>query len=138
MTLSGMANVLAVIQGQIGVPITPLGILMRMMKKEVLLASLLGLALKPVVVRAASNPAMEDMLTRLGKVQTESLERDEAQHVEREQLKPITTQYPRGGQFKILCVLTEKNPDEPVSARQVYHKITNSTKKLRIHKKVQH
>lgn len=83
----------------IGDPITPSGILIKMMKNEVLLASLPGLSPKPVAVGAALDPGMKDLLTRLGEVQIESLEREEAWRVERENPKLITTQYPLGGQF---------------------------------------
>ena len=58
--------------------------------------------------------------------------------MEKKQPKPITTQFPLGGQFKILCALTETNPDDPGSAPKVYHKIENLIKKLGIHKKIQH
>jgi len=56
MTLSGLANISAVVQGQIGYLITLSGYLIRMMKMEVLEASLPGLALKPVVVGGGIQP----------------------------------------------------------------------------------
>ena len=73
LTLTGTANVLAVVQGQVGDLITPLGFLMQVMKKEVLLVFLPGLVPKPVVVRAASNLAIETLLKKLGEVQIEVL-----------------------------------------------------------------
>lgn len=51
MMISSMANVSAVVQEQVGDPITPSVVLIKVMNKKVLLASsLLGLAPKPVVV----------------------------------------------------------------------------------------
>ena len=92
MTLSSAATILAVFQGQIGDQVTPSGYLIKMMKKEVLLASIPGLALNLVVVGAASNPAIENLLTKLWGVQIEIFKREEAQRVEKEQPKPIMTQ----------------------------------------------
>ena len=97
MTLSGTATVLAVVQGQIWDPVTPLGILMNMIQKEVLLASLVVLTPNLVIFRAASNLAIENLLTKLGEVQIENLKKEKAQRVEKEQPKPIGTQYSLGG-----------------------------------------
>jgi len=134
-----MANILAVVQGQVGDLITPSGVLMEVMKTEVLLASLPGLSPKLVVIGAASNPAIKNLLKKIVEVQIGSLEKEEERHVEKKkQPNLITTQYPLGVKFEIMCALTETNPDDPVNSLQVYHKIANLTKKLGIHKKIQH
>ena len=137
MTLSGATTISAVVQGQIGDPMMPLGYLMDMMQKEVLLASLPGLAPKLVIIDATSNPAMENLLTKIGEVQLKNLEKEETWHAEKEALEPLTAQYPEKGQYKILRTLMESDPDAPETVPEVYHKIANLTKKLGTQRLVQ-
>ena len=116
MTLSSLANISAVVRGQIGDPVTALAYLGRMMKTEVLETCLLGLTPKPDVVAGLPNPELENLLTKMGEIQVMVMEKEETQRAEKDAPKPLTTQYPEGGQYETLCTLTGSDVDNPDSS----------------------
>ena len=130
MTLSGLANILAVVQGQIGDPVMPSAYLVLMMKTKVLEACLPGLAPKPAVVAGASNLAMENLLTKIGEVQINNMKKEEIWRAEKEAPKPLTAQYLNNGQYNTLCTLTGSDLDASDTVPKLYHKLANLTKRL--------
>ena len=76
MTLSGAATISAVVRGQIGDPVTPSAYLGRMMKTEVLEACLPVLNPNPDVFMGSSNPALENLLVKMGEIQVTAMEKE--------------------------------------------------------------
>ena len=68
MTFSGLENTSAVVQGHIGDAVTASAYLGHMMKTKVLEACLPALAPKPDVVAGSTNPALENLLAKLGEI----------------------------------------------------------------------